>query len=496
MMGVALALFAAVFVLRLAVPADESDTILLLEVVPVALVAWGFGVRIGVAAGAVALAAWLVYAGLLGNETVDPAAVAIRGVAFLLPAALIGWLADHDRSTRAALEESARNFRFIAEESSDTISTHTPDGDYTFVSGMCRQMLGYEPEELLGTSPYQYFHPDDLELIQATHAQTLDAPEITTMTYRSRRKDGRYVWFESRMRTFRNPETNEVEEIHCATHEISEREQERHQVERSERKARARIEAVLGGEGLSIAYQPIVDLDSGRTIGAEALSRFSADPGRPPNLWFEEAWSVGLGQQLELAAIAAAIEGAKALPQDWVIAVNASPQTVQAPQLLNVLGGAASRVIVEVTEHAEISDPVVFTQAADFLRGHGVRLAIDDAGSGYSGLRRLLDLNPDIIKLDISLTSGIDHDPRRRALASALIAFATSAEVDVIAEGIETGAELQALRVLGIAFGQGYHLGRPGPIEEIRPESLPRPAEWRLPGAGRRRSRVRVGSAH
>lgn len=494
-MGVALALFAAVFLLRLAVPADD-ETILLLEVVPVALVAWGFGVRVGLAAGAAALAAWLLYAGLSGNETVDPGAIAIRGVAFLLPAALIGWLAEHDSGARAALEESARNFRFIAEQSSDVISTHTPDGDYTFVSGMCRQMLGYEPEELLGTSPYEYFHPDDLELIQASHAETLDAPEITTMTYRSRRKDGRYVWFESRMRTFRNPETNEVEEIHCAAHEISEREQERAQMERSELKVRARIETVLRGEGLSIAYQPIVDLDSGRTIGAEALSRFSADPNRPPNLWFEEAWSVGLGQQLELAAIAAAIGGAKALPRDWVIAVNASPETVQAPQLLSVLGSAAARVIIEVTEHAEISDPVVFTQAADFLRGHGVRLAIDDAGSGYSGLRRLLDLNPDIIKLDISLTSGIDHDPRRRALASALIAFATSAEVDVVAEGIETSAELEALRVLGIAFGQGYHLGMPGPIEAIKPESLPRPTGWRLPGAVRRRSRVRVGTAH
>ncbi|MDX6583119.1 MAG: hypothetical protein QOI10_2303 [Solirubrobacterales bacterium] len=466
-LGLALALFVGILALRLVLSASD-EPILTLALIPVALVAWAFGFRVGLGAGAIVLSVGLLVTELWTNQVIDLASVAIRVPAFLLPAAMIGWLADQDRSARSALEEQARNFRFIAEQSSDTISTHSPDGDYTFVSGMCRDMLGYEPQELLGTSPYEYFHPDDLELVQRTHADTLHTPEkITTMRYRSRRKDGRYAWFESRMRTLRSPVTGEIEEIHSATHALSETEQELEITAESQRQARARIERVLSGEGLTIVYQPIVDLESGRTIGVEALSRFAAISDRAPNLWFDEAWAVGLGLELELEAIELALKGASALPKEWTIAVNASPETVRAAQLLPCLGTQAGRVIVEVTERAEMADPIRFKRAADFLGEHGVRLAIDDVGSGFSGLRRLLDLDPDMIKLDLSLARGIDRDPRRRALASALIAFGKSADVDVVAEGIETKEELATLRDLGVGFGQGYHLGRPAPAETL-----------------------------
>jgi PAS domain S-box-containing protein len=465
-LGVALALFAGVLALRV-VFSSSHEPILTLALIPVALVAWTFGLRAGLAAAALVLSAGFAVTEQWTDQVIDLTSFAIRIPAFVLPAAMIGWLADRDRSARSAAEEQARNFRFIAEQSSDTISTHTPDGDYTYVSGMCREMLGYEPEELLGTSPYEYFHPDDLELIQSRHSDALHTPEITTMRYRSRRKDGTYTWFESRMRTLRNGENGEIEELHCATHNLSENEQERAMTMDSERKSLARIDRVLSGHGLAIVYQPIIDLESGRTIGVEALSRFAAAPDRAPNLWFAEAWSVGLGLELELKAIECALEGARRLPKDWWIALNVSPETVRSAELLPRLGTEASRVIIEVTEHAEIADPIRFERAADFLREHGVRLAIDDAGSGFSGLRRLLDLNPDMLKLDLSLTRGIDQDPRRRALASALIAFGESANVDVVAEGIETEDELRTLRDLGVGFGQGYHLGRPAPAEAL-----------------------------
>jgi PAS domain S-box-containing protein len=465
-LGIALVLFVGVFVLRMALP-EKDEPLLLLELIPVALVASAFGLRIGLLAGVLAVGAWYAYAEFWTGKVLDPADVISRVPVFLVPAVFIGWLADHDRSARAALTQSASDFRLLAEESSDTISTHSSDGDYTFVSGRCREMLGYEPEELLGTSPYEYVHPDDLEAMQHKHAELLRTPETITVTFRSRRKDGPYIWFESRMRTLRNPKTGEVAEIHSTTHEVSEREQEHAVTAQSRREARARIEGVLSGEGLAIVYQPIVDLDSGRTIGVEALSRFGATPTRTPNLWFDEAWDVGLGQALELEAIGVALKGAAALPDEWSIALNASPQTVLAPQLLDRLGTAADRVIIEVTEHAEIADLSAFRHAADLLRMHGVRLAIDDAGSGHSGLQRLLDLSPDILKLDLSLTREIDGDPRRRALASALIAFGKSANVDVVAEGIETEDELKTLRDLGVGFGQGYHLGRPAPAEAL-----------------------------
>jgi EAL domain-containing protein (putative c-di-GMP-specific phosphodiesterase class I) len=93
-----------------------------------------------------------------------------------------------------------------------------------------------------------------------------------------------------------------------------------------------------------------------------------------------------------------------------------------------------------------------------------MRLAIDDTGAGFASLRHILNLEPDIIKLDISLTRGVDVDRARRALAAALIAFAANTGASIVAEGVETASELSVLRDLGVGFGQGYLLGRPGPL--------------------------------
>ena len=100
------------------------------------------------------------------------------------------------------------------------------------------------------------------------------------------------------------------------------------------------------------------------------------------------------------------------------------------------------------------------------LRALGVRIAIDDSGAGYASLRHTLALNPDIVKVDISLTRTIDTDRARRALASALISFADEMDMTIVAEGIETEAELRTLTDLGVRYGQGFHLARPGPPPE------------------------------
>jgi EAL domain-containing protein (putative c-di-GMP-specific phosphodiesterase class I) len=101
-------------------------------------------------------------------------------------------------------------------------------------------------------------------------------------------------------------------------------------------------------------------------------------------------------------------------------------------------------------------------------RAQGVRIAADDTGAGYSGLQHLLRLRPNVVKLDIALTRHIDEDPARRALASALVTFADEIGAALVAEGVETVGELRALRALGIAAAQGYLLGRPGPMSELR----------------------------
>jgi EAL domain-containing protein (putative c-di-GMP-specific phosphodiesterase class I) len=119
-------------------------------------------------------------------------------------------------------------------------------------------------------------------------------------------------------------------------------------------------------------------------------------------------------------------------------------------------------LIVELTEHERIDDYVAVGSALDRL-GPNVKLAIDDAGSGYASLRHILALQPAYVKLDIEWVSGIDRDPVRRALVTGLAYFATETGCELIAEGIETQQELEALRALGVQLGQGYLLGRPMP---------------------------------
>ena len=127
----------------------------------------------------------------------------------------------------------------------------------------------------------------------------------------------------------------------------------------------------------------------------------------------------------------------------------------------------ADRLAIELTEHARITDYPALSEALTGLRARGVRLMIDDVGAGFASLHHILRLAPDAIKLDRSLTSGIEADPARRALAAALVTFAGEIGATIIAEGIETEDELAALQALGVERGQGFHLGRPRPISAV-----------------------------
>jgi EAL domain-containing protein (putative c-di-GMP-specific phosphodiesterase class I) len=125
------------------------------------------------------------------------------------------------------------------------------------------------------------------------------------------------------------------------------------------------------------------------------------------------------------------------------------------------------RLVLEVTEHAEVADYETLVTRLRNLRETGCRIAVDDAGAGYASLRHILRLRPDYIKLDMTLTQGVDRDPDRRALASSLLTFAREVSATVIAEGIETEAELEVLRGLGVTLGQGYYLARPQTIAAL-----------------------------
>lgn len=232
--------------------------------------------------------------------------------------------------------------------------------------------------------------------------------------------------------------------------------------------ARDRIEQALTGAGLTIVFQPIVSLSSGTVVEVEALARFAAPPVREPDHWFAEAASVGLGRPLELCAIERALSLLPELPEPLRMAVNAGPDTFCSPELLGLLETSTpSRVVVELTEHVGIEDVPALHRACKGLRTLGAEVAIDDTGTGFASLSLVLEVAPEFIKLDRELTGNIDLDPVRRALARALVAFGSETGAEVIAEGIETAAELEVLIDLGIAYGQGFYLGRPGSLEDL-----------------------------
>jgi EAL domain-containing protein (putative c-di-GMP-specific phosphodiesterase class I) len=226
-----------------------------------------------------------------------------------------------------------------------------------------------------------------------------------------------------------------------------------------------RIKSVLGSDGLSIVYQPIFHFGENKIIGFESLSRISATPYRSPDLWFNEAAAVGLGTPFETLAVKKALKGLKQLPHDIYLSVNVSPETIASGPIGDVLFGAPlERIVLEVTEHSSIDDYSELASALEPLRKRGLLLAVDDAGAGYASFRHILQLSPDLIKLDISLVRGIDRDRTRRALASALVRFAEEIGSRIVAEGVETTAELAVLRHLGVSKAQGYLIGRPMPM--------------------------------
>ena len=233
------------------------------------------------------------------------------------------------------------------------------------------------------------------------------------------------------------------------------------------RDATARIRAALA-DGVHLVYQPIVDLAGGGVLGYEALARFEAAPARSPDQWFEEAWLVGLGVDLELAAVRQAVAVFGQIPAPAYLAVNVSPETLLSPDIAEALHGATpDRLVLEITEHARVLDYAPVRERIDALRAQGYRVAIDDLGTGHAGVNHLLQFHPDVLKIDLSVVQGVRRDPLRRAIAATFATLAASIGASIVAEGIETAEDRDALEILGLTAGQGFHLARPGPLAEV-----------------------------
>jgi diguanylate cyclase (GGDEF)-like protein len=222
------------------------------------------------------------------------------------------------------------------------------------------------------------------------------------------------------------------------------------------------LEELLSDErSIQPAFQPVVALATGRVDGYEALSRFPGGSRRSAEAWFTEAEACGLGARLEAAAIRAALRPL-GRPPGTHLAVNVSPSALLSPEVQGCLPADLTDLVIEITEHEEIAATDEVLQELDQLRRRGALIAIDDAGAGYSGLKKLMRVRPDIVKLDRELIDGLHADAARLALVESFVRFAQRIGATVCAEGIESLDDLAAVADLDVPWGQGFALARPG----------------------------------
>ncbi len=230
------------------------------------------------------------------------------------------------------------------------------------------------------------------------------------------------------------------------------------------------IRSTIDARSFAIAFQPIFSLRTGVAVGVEALARLSPGRGLSPDMWFAEARAAGLGVELELTVMSSALAIAHRRPEGLFLSVNASPGLVVDPGFLELVrrSGEAQQLVVEITEHDAVKDYAALQETLVQARQLGVMVAVDDVGAGYANFRHVLTLRPDLIKLDVALTAEIDADPSRRALAAGIVATARELGATVVAEGIETREQFDCLTAIGVEFGQGFFLARPGPLPRSR----------------------------
>ncbi|AXJ08369.1 EAL domain-containing protein [Arthrobacter sp. PM3] len=247
------------------------------------------------------------------------------------------------------------------------------------------------------------------------------------------------------------------------------------------------LAAACRGEGLSAAYQPIVDTARGTVVGYEALARFPGFAERNPEVWFAAARARGQAAGLEAAALRAALAVRPSLPANCFLTLNVSPGLLPTEGIREIwrsqgnLGG----LVIELTEQTPIDSYLELEPDLNQLRAAGALIAVDDAGAGYAGLRHLLALRPSLIKIDRELVQDVDRDEAKRALISMLGTFASRVDAWILAEGVERVEELDALVTLGVPLVQGYCLARPGPPwEQLDPDVAHRLAS-RAPVTGK-----------
>jgi PAS domain S-box-containing protein len=348
--------------------------------------------------------------------------------------------------------------------------TWSIDLDGTVVSSDAgvNMLLGYTTVEVMGKNLYRFVHARDRDQARRRVRQAVDdRAGWSDWVQRLVHRDGSDRWVQSSaMPTVSQAGT--VVGFRGTAHDVTPTVlAERSDAARRDGLGakRSRIQAILRNPtgSLRMVFQPIVAMD-GSIVGVEALARFSAEPARRPDQWFAEAAEVGLGAELELLAVQVALDQLDRLP-DGYLAVNLAPTTIAHPsfhELLDSPDTPCDRLVVELTEPMPIESYDELRTVLDAARARGVRITVDDAGAGSASFRHILELRPDLIKLDRAMVMGLGADPARQVLATALVDAARVIGATVVAEGVEDLAALSAVRAVGITLAQGYLFGAPG----------------------------------
>lgn len=234
------------------------------------------------------------------------------------------------------------------------------------------------------------------------------------------------------------------------------------------------LEEIIEDKRVTYVYQPIADAKTAEIIAYEALCRPSLEILRNPQLLFETAERAGHILPLGRMCRPVALKAIGDLPENISLFINLHPHEVHDPLLLDdpTLESVAARVVLEITEAAEIHDLDRLRGIISKLRDHGFRLAIDDLGAGYSGLNTLASIQPDFVKLDMALVRGIKSDSSSARLIKHLLEYCIEENIKVVAEGVETAEERDVIRDLGCHYIQGYFYARPSPpFVKVSPEA-------------------------
>lgn len=230
------------------------------------------------------------------------------------------------------------------------------------------------------------------------------------------------------------------------------------------------LSAILAQRSIHSLFQPIVCLRERRVHGHEALSRGpSNSPLHSPLTLFAIARQAGRLTELEAVCRESACRGFSAQHLEGKLFLNISPESLLEPhypsgrtlKLLEQMGIAPSRVVIELTEQTPTDDIRLLSNALHHYRDMGFSIALDDLGAGYSSLRLWSELRPEYVKIDRHFIDGIHHDPLKREFVGSILQIARAANTQVIAEGIELPEELAVLTDMGINLVQGHLLGRP-----------------------------------